>query len=172
MGFVDHQVSRPLIFDHISKALHGLAVAERRRETACSGLTARNFWDLKAACYPHLRFGLEVRRQIDEFSATLLGLAFKRLWELNQISAQVAARTLFLSRQEKERQGIKPESYETMKKYGSERNFRGADGELRKFEEHIWVDKLYRIHIFVHEKPPVVEVGYMGRHLSTIKYPT
>jgi phage-related protein len=172
MGFVDGQIDHPLTFDHVSTAAHGLAVAERRRKQARSRLTARNFGELKEECFPHLRFGQEVEAQIEAFSANLLGLALKRLWELDEFSRQVAAGALGLSGMEKKRQGIKPETTETMKSYGEERRFRDSNGALRVFEEHVWVDKLYRIHIFVHEETPIVEVGYMGRHLRTMNNPT
>ncbi len=169
MGFVDDQIDHPLTFDHISTAVHGLAVAERRRKQIRSRLTARNFGDLKKECFPHLRFGQEVEVA---FSANLLRLGLKRLSELDEFSRQVAAGALGLSGMEKKRQGIKPETTETMKSYGEERRFRDSNGEIRIFEEHVWVDKLYRIHIFVHEEPPIIEVGYMGRHLRTMNNPT
>ena len=171
MGFVDGQIDHPLTFDHVSTAVHGLAVAERRRKQARSRLTARNFGDLKEECFPHLRFGQGVEAQIEAFSANLLGLALKRLWELDEFSRQVAAGALGLSGMEKKRQGIKPETTETMKSYGEERRFRDSNGALRIFEEHVWVDKLYRIHIFVHEETPIIEVGYMC-YLPTMNNPT
>jgi hypothetical protein len=156
MGFIDDEIDRPLTFDHISTAVHGLTVRERRRGHARSRLTARNFGDLRKECFPHLRFGQQVEAQIDAFSAIFLRLAFKRLWELDEFSRQVAAGALDLSREEKRRQGIKPETPETMRKYGEERHFRDSNGDLRIFEEHVWVDKLYRIHIFVHEEQPII----------------
>ncbi len=59
-----------------------------------------------------------------------------------------------------------------MKNYGEERNFPNSEGKITMFEEHVWVDKLYRIHILVHETTPVIEIGYMGRHLQTVNFPT
>ncbi|MFT4079314.1 hypothetical protein [Rhodomicrobium sp.] len=172
MGFVDSRIDRPLTFDHISAADHGLVVAERRRAQTWSRLTARNFGVLKEECFPHLRFGQEVEGQIEAFSADLLGLAWKRLWDLNELSRQVGAGALNLCGLEKKQCGIKPETADTMKSYGKERRFRDSNGEIRIFEEHLWVGGLYRIHIFIHQKPPIIEVGYMGRHLPTINYPT
>lgn len=172
MGFVDPLVSRPFTFDHVGTAVHGQAVATRRRTGVRPRLTKRNFWDLKDEYFPHLRFGMDVEAHVVDFSASYLGLAFKRLQELNEYSDKIAAGRSGLSTAEKQREGIKPESEQTMSNFSTERNFRDTEGEIRTFEEHVWVDTLHRIHIFIHPEAPMIEIGYMGRHLTTWNHRT
>jgi len=64
------------------------------------------------------------------------------------------------------------ESEATLNKYSKERTFCCPDGKERLFERHVKLRLCnWRIHFFP-EKPGKVIVGYIGRHLPTVKYPT
>lgn len=172
MGFSDASLPEALSFDHVATANHGEAVAKRRRATIRRHLTSRNFWERKSDCFPNLRFGVEVKRQIQTFASELLGLAFTRLEKLDEFSRKCGVGAILPSREQKEFYHIKPESDQTMARFGADRRFRGADGRIQTFEEHIWVDRTHRIHLFIHDTEPVVEIGYMGPHLPTVNDPT
>lgn len=157
-------------FDHVAKTKHSLAIRLRRPKPARPELTARNFWKLKAEIFPNLLFGLDVERQITKFSATLLGLLFTRLGELDsRVAAWKAPGVTSLPDQ---RPYISQESKQTMANYGDDRKFRGHDGQMRVFEEHVWIDRTHRIHIFLDHEDKSIEVGYVGHHLPTATNPT
>ncbi len=97
MGFVDLQIARSLIFDHISNPVNGPAVARRRLSDKRRHLTARNFDALRHECFPNLRFGQDVEAHVRRFSAKTLSLAFKRLAELDELSKNVGLKEVSLA---------------------------------------------------------------------------
>jgi hypothetical protein len=168
LGFVSG--SEAYVFDHVAEPCHAEAIVGRRIAALRSGLTARSFWPLKERVFPRLLFGLDVEGQLGKFSTTLVPLMFKRLAELD-------ARTeIWRNSKSKHFPGglteIKGETSRTMKRYGKDRNFRGSDGVTRTFEDHMWIDKSHRIHLFLDVDKRSVEIGYVGRHLPTMEYPT
>lgn len=157
-------------FDHIANSLHGVAISRRNTEALREELAASSFWTLRARAFPHLRFGIDVEAQIRRFSATLFRLMLKRLAELDDRAQrwQASESREFPSGPSE----ITPETPATMKNYGGERRYRGYDGTTRTFEEHIWIDRGNRIHLICHQESKVLEIGYIGKHLSTMKYST
>ena len=107
---------------------------------------------------------------MDGFDATLLPLLFKRLAALDSKVAQWKGddRGRFPGGPPE----ITPETPQTMQRYGEARRFRGSDSQPKIFEEHVWVDRLFRIHLFRDFENRTMEIGYMGRHLPTIRNPT
>ena len=61
------------------------------------------------------------------------------------------------------------ESQQTMKKYGSHRRFKLTDGRREIFELHIKTGDL-RFHFFPDNNNKCVYMGYIGKHLPTIKF--
>ena len=168
MGFVSG--SETYLFDHVAEPRHAEAICGRRIAALRSGLTARSFWLMRERVFPHLLFGLDVQGQVDKFSTTLMPLMFKRLAELD-----ARAKTWRKAPTDHFPEGpteIKGETARTMKRYGEDRGFRGHDGVTRTFEDHMWVDQSHRIHVFRDVNKRSVEVGYVGRHLPTMEYPT
>lgn len=168
MGFVCG--SQAYLFDHLAEPTHAEAINARRIEALRSELTARTFWSLKGSVFPHLLFGLDVREQLKKFSTVLMPLMFKRLAELDARAMiwRTSPSELFPEGTTE----IKKESLQTMKRYGSDRSFRGHDGMRRTFEDHLWIERSHRMHLFLNPKDKSVEIGYVGKHLPTIEYPT
>lgn len=156
--------------DHVSLPEHASAIIARRIEEAKSEITARSFWTLKDKAFPHLRFGLDVERQIKRFSAHIFPLAVQRLANLNRraLAWKSSADGAFPDGSP----DITPETSDTMKNYGHYRNYKGDDGKNRCFEDHQWIDSSHRLHLIKHEDDRTVEIGYIGRHLPTMKFPT
>ncbi|WP_375311069.1 hypothetical protein WHZ77_28870 [Bradyrhizobium sp. A5] len=168
MGFLSNEI--PYCFDHIAIPGHAVAIADRRTQLVRVDLTARNFWEKKAEAFPHLAFGLDVEAQIGKFSAVLLALLFRRLSELDSL-----ARAWRESANERPPAMLPPitrESVATMARYANARKFRGEDGVSRTFEDHVWVDRTHRVHVFLHDNEKKIEVGYVGRHLPISSQPT
>ena len=168
MGFVSG--SETYVFDHVADPAHAEAVRSRRVAALRVSLTARSFWSLRIRVFPNLLFGIDVQDQVEKFSATLMPLMFKRLAELDS-----RAKVWRESAQEHFPDGtteIKGETQRTMKRFGGERRFRGHDGVTRTFEDHLWIDKGHRIHMIRDVSERSVEIGYIGRHLPPLDYPT
>ncbi|MGA8497488.1 MAG: hypothetical protein WB764_18520, partial [Xanthobacteraceae bacterium] len=81
MGFIENETS--YLFDHVATLAHALAIRQRRTDSIREALNAARFWSLKGQAFPNLSFGLDVQRQVDRFSATILPLLFKRLAALD-----------------------------------------------------------------------------------------
>lgn len=157
-------------FDHVAKSSHAESVNTRQAQHLRDSLTARNFWSSKHLTFPNLLFGLDVPGQLAKFNAKLMPLLFRRLAELND-KARVwrGAATAELPAGPPE---VARESKATMDRFTEDRRFRGHDGKMRTFEEHVWVDRTHRIHIFCDAKMKTLEIGYVGHHLPTSTSPT
>lgn len=168
LGFVAN--GEIYLFDHVAEPSHAEAIRERRRVAVRASLDARHFWSMKDQAFPNLRFGSDVRNQMERFDAKLLPLLFRRLAELD-----ARARLWREGMNDAFPKGaceIKPETDQTMKRYGADRRFRGYDGVIRTFEHHVWVDHGHRVHLFHHVAERILEIGYVGPHLPTMRHPT
>ena len=43
-------------------------------------------------------------------------------------------------------------------------------GETKFVADHVWVGRNYRIHFRVIERTKSLEIGYLGKHLPTVKF--
>jgi hypothetical protein len=69
--------------------------------------------------------------------------------------------------------GASPESEPTLQQFGAQRTFTCPDGEQRLFKWHVKIGyKAWRIHFFPDDNTRTIIVGYLGRHLPTVKDPT
>lgn len=65
----------------------------------------------------------------------------------------------------------RPEGEQTMLRYGHLRVFPDHERRNRTYEWHVSVGQKYRIRLRVVAQPRVIEVGYVGRHLRTVRHP-
>ncbi len=142
-----------------------VALLQRRQDTLVSdpsGLAAR-----KVVCFPHLRFGTSVDSQIGNLPSTLLRRVVEKLIVLDD-ACRKWRRKVSTSYPEISR--CRPESEPTMDRYGHLRVFPDHEGRSRTYEWHVSVSQQYRIHLRVVHRSRVIEIGYVGRHLRTVKY--
>jgi hypothetical protein len=64
---------------------------------------------------------------------------------------------------------ISPESEQTMNQYGNLRTFSLPDDRREIFELHVKTGEL-RFHFYPDNDNRIIYVGYIGPHLSTVKY--
>ena len=65
------------------------------------------------------------------------------------------------------------ESLATIDTFGNRRRFVRPDGRHRTFEWHLkGIPNGWRIHILADEAERKVMIGYVGKHLPTVRYPT
>ena len=120
----------------------------------------------KHECFPHLQFGLDVDTQLAMLPA--------------EVIEQVIAKLVVLDGAVRDwrRTGAMPalpmigsESKPTMQRYGDRRVFRNADGAAVPFELHAMVGSRHRIHMRIDQRGGVLEIGYVGEHLPTVRFP-
>ena len=121
----------------------------------------------KNECFPHLRFGSAVDSQIGNLPPTLLRRVVLKLMVLDDACRKWRRSALT---HYPELSDCRPESEPTMQRYGHLRVFPDHEGLNRTYESHVSVSQQYRIHLRVVHRPRVIEIGYVGRHLPTVKY--
>ena len=154
--------------DHVSEVEHADSIQARRVAQAQKALTPRSFWESRFVLFPRLKFGQAVQGQLAEFDGGLFGLLFRRLVDLNRRAEIWQSTGIFPNL----RPEITGESASTMARYPGSRDFPNSEGYSVTFEDHIWVDSLFRIHLLRSAAARTIEIGYIGRHLKTVKFPT
>jgi len=159
---------RDFVVDHVSTPEHAAHVVDRVRLMARSALTARSFWESKESAFPNLVFGTGVEADLRKFSAKMLNLLFNRLADLDSRVNEWKRSGAFPDAMPP----ITGESSPTMSQFGDDRKFRDEAGVVVVFEDHIWIDSLHRIHLLKDDHAKVLKIGYIGRHLPTVKHRT
>ena len=121
----------------------------------------------KEECFPHLVFGRDVDDHLPTLPRSILRVvvgklvildAASRAWRLDQAAPYPSLPKCH------------SESEPTMQQFGNQRSFRDPEGELASYELHTMVGSAYRIHLRVIHDPRGIEIGYIGRHLDTVRY--
>lgn len=134
--------------------------------------TGEELWQQRAQAFPHLAFCDAVEDQLNLLpSPEMLKQVVQWLNRLNEYCS-TWQRGPFDHHQISSGR-ISPEQPGTMAQYGSQRTFRCPDGEMRPF---IWHCKLalqaWRIHFVYDLGPGHILIGYIGKHLPTVNFPT
>ncbi|XZF65192.1 MAG: hypothetical protein ACSI46_11135 [Gloeotrichia echinulata DVL01] len=128
-------------------------------------------WNRREELFPNLEFCDAVRKQLENILTRQLELqpVINILFELQKCCQNWDIGYFNLDGYSIEESG---ESQPTLDKYSQERTFRCPDGEERLFERHVKLKFCnWRIHFFP-LKPGTLIIGYIGRHLPTVKYKT
>ncbi len=141
---------------------------ERIYQNVSDGLEV---WNRRQELFPNLEFCDAVRRQLEDIRTGQLELqsVVNILFELHKCCKNWNNGYFNLDGYPIEESG---ESKPTLDKYFKERTFRCPDGKDRLFERHVKLRFCnWRIH-FLAEQPGILIIGYVGRHLPTVKYRT
>ncbi|QFS47339.1 hypothetical protein [Nostoc sphaeroides] len=141
---------------------------ERIYQNVSDGLEV---WNRREELFPNLEFCDVVRKQLEDIRTGQLELqpVVSILFELHKCSKDWNNGYFNLDGYSVEESG---ESKPTLDKYFKERTFRCPDGKDRLFDRHIKLRFCnWRIHFFA-VKPGQVIIGYVGRHLPTVKHTT
>ncbi|MND74041.1 hypothetical protein D3C80_656270 [compost metagenome] len=160
---------RDFFVDHVATPQHAATVIERLKADNRRSLTARGFWEAKATAFPNLVFGTGVEGDLKKFSAKMLNLLFNRLADLDGRVLRWKNNGVF---PDDAMPPITGESAPTMAQFTNARRFRDETGDIRIFQEHIWIDSLHRIHLLRDVDARVIKIGYVGRHLPTVRHRT
>lgn len=152
-------------FSHIQE--HIPWIQERLKTSVSDGL---DLWRRKDALFPNLEFCQDVRKQIEDlkYGDIMLRPVVNRLLELEQYCKNWGKGAF---QPDKIVSKATPESRATLEKYGEERKFLCPDGEERFFSWHVRLTPgAWRIQFWPDEKRDKMIIGYIGRHLRTVKH--
>jgi hypothetical protein len=160
---------------HASRSIHVREhadfIQQLQKQICQEVLDGEELWNRKEELFPNLEFCEAVKRQLENIRTGQLELkpVLNILFELQKCCENWEHGYFSLDGYAIEESG---ESKPTLDKYTKERTFRCPDGIERVFERHVKLRFCnWRIHFFA-EKPGRVIIGYIGRHLPTMKYPT
>ncbi len=143
-------------------------IQERIRKCVSDAL---ELWSRREELFPNLEFCDTVGKQLKEILAGQLELQFvvSTLFALQNCCKNWQTGVFSVEAYSIDESG---ESEPTLNKYSRERTFRCPDGQDRLFKRHVKLRFCnWRIHFFA-VKPGKVIIGYVGRHLPTVKYRT
>ncbi|GJD21948.1 hypothetical protein RIVM261_069040 [Rivularia sp. IAM M-261] len=143
-------------------------IQERIRRAIYNGL---ELWDRREEFFPNLDFCDSVARQLQSILNGQLELqaVVDTLFTIQECCSTWQTGAFSLKNYSLDESG---ESESTLNQYARERTFTCPDGQRRLFERHVKLRFCnWRIHFFA-EKPGKVIIGYVGRHLPTVKYRT
>ncbi|MFN6463788.1 MAG: hypothetical protein RMZ41_018520 [Nostoc sp. DedVER02] len=157
---------------HVSRSNHVQEHTEWIQNRIRTGvIDGDDLWERKGELFPNLEFCDAVSKQLRNIRLGQLELqpVVKTLLELEKCSNEWKKGYFNLDNYPVDESG---ESEGTLNKYGKERTFICIDGKERLFDRHIKLRFCnWRIHFFA-LKPGQVIIGYVGRHLPTVKYRT
>ena len=157
--------------DNLARSAHAGPIIERHRSRLrrlC--LDAADLWDRREELFPHLSFGLDVEGHLAELNPGLLSTLVNRLADLHDSAAAWpdagGAEPPWTCRVTDESKSVK----ETPK-WRDARRFRSAAGEPLLFLWHARFGKAERIHLRFDASKSEIEIGYVGPHLPTKRFP-
>ena len=153
---------------HASRPEHVEDLSLADRLEARRRMTRQNFAAVRRRAFPCLVWGTEVDRQMETFPAEYLAVAFSRLAALDDIVRRWQASGS--AEPETGNLVFRAESSLTMDNYGDQRRHRSSTGEIRTYEQHVWIDRGNRLHFILDRAARTLEVGYLGPHLKTWKF--
>jgi hypothetical protein len=132
-------------------------------------LTPQTLWERKEMLFSRVILCPNVQDNLKDIGAKYLSKIVSKLIVLDKFAIKEWTKDNFSYRQANELTSlnISPESKGTMEKYYNERLFKMPDGTTKCFELHIKAGDL-RFHFYPENSK--IYVGYIGKHLSTVKY--
>ena len=121
----------------------------------------------KEECFPHLVYGRDVDGHLQALPRSILPVVVGKLVTLDDASRAWRRDPAALSPNLPK---CHSESEPTMQQFGNQRRFRDPKGEMASYKLHTMVGSAYRIHLRVIHDPRGIEIGYIGRHLDTVRH--
>lgn len=164
-----HHASRAEHIDH-----HKAWISDRLRMARVIDLqgieSGRDLWRRREQMFTHLRFCDEVERQLDSIDrgSEVLQQILKRLYELEDYCLKWRDEPFD---REQLPSKVTAESQATLNQYGAERSFTYA-GSIRLFSWHMrMTPNAWRLYFEPEQHEHVCYIGYIGKHLPTVRFP-
>jgi hypothetical protein len=132
-------------------------------------ITPKSLWERKEILFSRLILCPGVEDNLGKIGLKYLSIIVNRLVTLDNYAANEWLNGEFSYKKviSSTSLDISLESDRTMKRYGNERLFKMPDGTTKRFELHI---KTGDLRIYFYPENYKIYIGYIGKHLSTIKY--
>ena len=157
--------------DHLARSAHAGPIVERHRgrlRRQCRD--AADLWDRREELFPYLTFGPDVEEHLAELNPGLLSTLVNKLADLDDSAAAWpdagGAKPPWTCRVNDESESVK-----TTPKFRDARRFRSATGEPLLFLWHARFGEAERIHLRFDASKSEIEIGYVGSHLPTKRFP-
>ena len=157
--------------DNLGRADHAVAIIDRRRDRLrldCSAMV--ELWDRREELFPHLSFGPDVEDHLAELNPGLLSTLVNRLADLDDSAAAWpdagGAEPPWTCRVTDESKSVKEKQ-----KWRDARRFRSATGGPQPFLWHARFGDAKRIHLRFDASKGEIQIGYVGPHLPTKRFP-
>jgi hypothetical protein len=168
----DNEITEIIAVKHASKpahlAKHKAWFEQKKRESLQK---IRDLWERREEFFPQLVLCGEVEKQL-----TRLGIQSKffdqiieKLKQLNEYAKNWQNGSYSDTKAKQYGLDVSGESEGTLKKYGRQRKFRLPNKKKQLFEKHIKTGNL-RFYFYPDEESHTIYVGYIGSHLSTVKF--
>ena len=154
--------------DNLTRSRHAARILERHRDRARRKCTnGAELWEQRRELFPHLLFGPEVEGHLSRIN--VLDKVMRRLAELDESAASWSSGPTpdWLC-------DVRTESSTVMStpKFLEARRFTSVTSDREVFALHASFGKGGRIHLRVDAARRQVEIGYIGGHLPTKKFPS
>lgn len=157
--------------DNLARAEHAVSIIDRRRDRLrldCSNTV--ELWDRREELFPQLSFGLDVEEHLAELNPGLLSALVKKLADLHDSAVAWpgagGAEPPWTCRVTDESESVKKNP-----KFRDARQFPSAIGEPLHFLWHARFGDAKRIHLRFDASKCEIEIGYVGPHLPTKRFP-
>ena len=132
---------------------------------------SRDLWELRYEFFPHLVLCGEVEKQLTHLGiqSKFFAQIIEKLKRLNEYAKNWQNGSYSDTKAKQYGLDVSGESEGTLKKYGRQRKFRLPNKKKSLFEKHIKTGDL-RFHFYPDEESHTIYVGYIGSHLSTVKF--
>ena len=151
------------LVDNVTRLEHAETVCERHRANLRDIVNFGELWERRAAAFPNLVFGRDVRRQIENVNPRHRSSVIRCLHHLEDASRewkrQGGAMPSWSINVRNESDTVKQDS-----RLSKHRLFRTQNGKKEFFMWHVDHDG-GRIHLRFDAKRREVEIGYIGKHL-------
>lgn len=164
-----HEKTDHVVALNLSKSSQVECLSELLLERSRRGLRGEpaTLADRKEECFPHLVFGRDVDSHLQALPLSILRGVVEKLVILDA-SSRAWRHDPAITYPDLPK--CHPESEPTMQQFGDQRRFRDPNGEPAVYRLHAMVGSAYRIHLRVIHDPRRIEVGYIGRHLDTVRH--
>ena len=145
---------------------------ELKNNNLWTKVNSSNLWDLRGDLFPNLCLCDSVEEQcLDLGSHRAFNQILHRLKELDVVASDWIVGGFDYKEIKANGLNISPESKTTMQneKYVRERTFSLPNGRREIFELHLKIDNI-RIHIYPDNNDKKIYIGYIGKHLGTVKF--
>ena len=157
--------------DNLTQCEHANSICQRHQEGLHEQIeNLTELWRKREKLFPNLRFGLDIERQLAALDNAILSRLITKLAILDKAAKKWPSHARPQPPWEcpvsDESQSVKEN-----RRLAKARIFRSYSGVSKAFELHARLGRGIRIHLCVDANLHEVEIGYIGKHLPTQRFP-